>query len=89
MNNNIININYYSNYINQVYDGWSTDGLVLNDGNTTNIAYKEEDEAVYEVIYSVTNKMMIHFQPPKIKENHVFYLETFTVFKKLNNRIHL
>lgn len=56
-----------------VYDGWNTDGFVLYDENATNIV---QDEAV---IYSFTNKMMIHFQPPKIKENHVFYWETFTI----------
>ncbi|XP_046648599.1 tolloid-like protein 2 isoform X1 [Daphnia pulicaria] len=51
-----------------VYDGWSTDGLVLYDTKYSNtpIPYKK-------VIYSVSNKMMIHFKPPRIQENHVSY----------------
>ena len=74
-----ININNYFFFINhQIYDGWSRDGLVLYDGNSTN---KAQEEAV---IYSVSNKMMVLLKPPKVKENqHVFHWNTFTVLNKI------
>ena len=50
---------------------------MLFDENST-----AQEEAV---VYSVSNKMMVHFKPPKVKENHVFYWNTSQVFKKLNN----
>ncbi|XP_046459698.1 cubilin-like [Daphnia pulex] len=55
-----------------VYDGWSTDGLVLYDTKSTETQQKT-------VVYSVSNKMMVHFKPPKIKENHISFWEVFKI----------
>ncbi|XP_046637860.1 uncharacterized protein LOC124316144 isoform X2 [Daphnia pulicaria] len=47
-----------------VYDGWSTSGHVLHDrkDSMTNIA-----------MYSISNKMLVHFKPPSVvKENVAF-----------------
>ncbi|XP_046456998.1 uncharacterized protein LOC124204036 isoform X2 [Daphnia pulex] len=50
-----------------VYDGWSTDSLVLYDGKPSN----EQDNAV---IFSITNKMLVHLKQPKvINEYRTFY----------------
>ncbi|EFX72247.1 hypothetical protein DAPPUDRAFT_227615 [Daphnia pulex] len=50
-----------------VYDGWSTNSLVLYDGKPSN----EQDNAV---IFSITNKMLVHLKQPKvINEYRAFY----------------
>ncbi|KAI9558831.1 hypothetical protein GHT06_015620 [Daphnia sinensis] len=47
-----------------VYDGWSTEGLVLYDGEA-----KDQRRAV---TYSISNKMLVHLTTPEIREAPAF-----------------
>ncbi|KAK4011028.1 hypothetical protein OUZ56_020148 [Daphnia magna] len=47
-----------------IYDGWSTEGLVLYDGEA-----KDQRRAV---TYSISNKMMVHLTSPEIREQPPF-----------------
>ncbi|KAK4009919.1 hypothetical protein OUZ56_019062 [Daphnia magna] len=47
-----------------IHDGWSTEGLVLYDGEA-----KDQRRAV---AYSISNKMMVHLTSPEIREQPAF-----------------
>lgn len=74
LNSYIIPINVYSFLFKKVYDGWNTNGVVLYDGKTSNV----KDNTT---IFSITNKMLVHFRQPDVEEYREFY---WNVSKVLN-----
>ncbi|XP_046457252.1 uncharacterized protein LOC124204252 [Daphnia pulex] len=48
-----------------VYDGWDMDGRVIYNEKSFHVRNKT-------IVYSISNKILVHFKPPEVKDGHVF-----------------